>query len=126
MKQRTLLFATAICAVIGAGLTSAYADSQSQGQATTEAYARQLTTARPYPLGAMNDSAERANLTERLVRMNNPNKLGYLTLVTQSGQILATFTIKGKVSSTASQLTNTQNVIVRNCGDKGDDRCAMA
>jgi hypothetical protein len=88
-------------------------DSQSKGQATTEAYARKLTTARPYPLGAMNDSTERAQLSERLQRMNDPNKIGYVTLLSANGQVIATFTIKGKISSTGSQLTNTQNVQVK-------------
>jgi hypothetical protein len=86
-------------------------DSQTQGQRITEAYSAKLTRARPYPLGAMNDSAERANLTERLLRMNNPNKIGYVYELTQNGQILQHFTIKGKVSSTGSQLTNTQNIV---------------
>jgi len=86
-------------------------DSQAQGQAITEAYSAKLTRARPYPLGAMSDSAERANLTERLLRMNNPNKIGYVYEFTQNGQIIQHYTIKGKVSSTASQLTNTQNVV---------------
>jgi len=126
MKKRNLVFALVVCALSSAGCNTASADSQSQGQAVTEAYARKLTSARPYPLGAMNDSAERANMTERLLRMNNPNKLGYVTLVAQTGQVIATFTIQGKVSSTASQLTNTQNVIVRSCGPKNEDYCAMA
>ncbi len=85
-------------------------DSQTQGQQVTEAYSTRLTRARPYPLGAMNDSSERANLTERLLRMNNPNKIGYVYTMTANGQIIAMYTIKGKVSSTASQLTPTQNV----------------
>jgi len=122
-----LIIGALTCCVMSATVAGAYADSQSQGQATTEAYSRKLTTARPYPLGEMNDSSERNNLTERLLRMNNPNKLGYITLVGQGGQIIATFTIKGKVSSTASQLTNTQNVIVKRCGSSDDnDYCSIA
>jgi len=97
--------------LIMAGCGTTPDDSQTQGQKITEQYAARLTAARPYPLGAMNDSAERANLTERLLRMNNPNKIGYVYEVTQNGQVLQHFTIKGKVSSTASQLTNTQNIV---------------
>jgi hypothetical protein len=73
----------------------------------------------------MNDSSERNGLTERLQRMNNPNKLGYIVLLTNNGQIITTFTIKGKVSATGSQLTNTQNVVIKSCGDKNEDRCAI-
>jgi hypothetical protein len=98
-------------AALLAGCDQQAPDSQAQGQAITEAYSAKLTNARPYPLGQMNDSAERANLTERLLRMNNPNKIGYVYEVTQNGQIVQHFTIKGKVSSTASQLTNTQNIV---------------
>lgn len=92
------------------GCSPSQPDSQSQGQSITEAYSQKLTKARPYPLGAMNDSSERAGLQERLLRLNNPNKIGYVYEITQNGQILAEYTIKGKVSSTASQLTPTQNV----------------
>jgi len=129
MKKRLLFVATAISAfLLGMSIVSdvAYADSQEDAQATTEAVASKLTTARPYPLSDMNDSTERSNLTERLLRMNDPAKLGYVTLLTNAGQIFATFTIQGKVSSTASQLTNTQNIIPKYCGNKGEDICSIA
>ena len=84
--------------------------SQGAMQKVTEAYAPKLANAEPYPLAEMNDSAERANLRERLLRLNNPNKIGYVYELTQNGQVLAMYTIKGKVSSTASQLSNTQNI----------------
>jgi hypothetical protein len=94
----------------------AKADSQERGQALTEKFAVKLEAARPYPLDAMTDSPERSNLSERLLRMNNPNKIGYVALVAQTGQIIVTFTIKGKVSSTQSQLTNSQNTYLERCG----------
>jgi hypothetical protein len=103
--------ALAAIALALAGCKPQPPDSQTKNQAITEAYASKLTTARPYPLAAMRDSAERANLTERLLRMNNPNKVGYVYELTQNGQILAHYVIKGKLSSTASQLTNTQNIV---------------
>jgi len=101
--------------------------SQEQQQAITESYASKLAKAQPYPLSDMNDSSERANLRERLLRMNNPNKVGYLYELTQNGQIIAMYTIKGKISSTGSQLTNSQNVVndaygnvaVESMGDDG-------
>src|SRR6266513_1205464 len=83
-------------------------NSQSQGQAVTEQYATKLSTAEPYPLSAMNDSSERKNLAERLVRLNDPNKIGYLYGLSSTGQVMAFWTIKGKPSSTGSQLTPTQ------------------
>jgi len=127
-RMRGFVAAALVASVTLVGVCqSALADSQSQGQATTEAYARKLTAARPYPLGAMNDSSERANLTERLLRMNDPNKIGYVTLLSANGQVIASLTIKGKLSSTGSQLTNTHNVeatygtatVVDSMGDDG-------
>lgn len=100
--------AVAVAAVIT--LSACGSSSQSstqQGQATTEEYAKKLTAAQPYPLSQMNNSAERANLRERLLRMNDPNKIGYIYEMTQNGQVIAEYPIKGKVTSTASQLTNT-------------------
>jgi len=110
--RRNCVLGAAVLATLAVSFNigPAMADSQSDAQATTEQVATKLTTARPYPLSAMNDSSERTNLTERLLRMNDPNKIGYVTLLTQNGQVLASFTIKGKVSSTGSQLTNTQNI----------------
>ncbi len=85
--------------------------NQAQQERVTEAYSQKLTTAQPYPLEEMNDSTERANLKERLLRMNNPNKIGYVYELTNNGQVVAAYTIKGKVSSTQSQMTNTQEYV---------------
>jgi hypothetical protein len=108
-KKLITLPAAALLAVGAlAGCSSSGPNSSTQqGQATTEQYAKQLTTAEPYPLAQMKDSAERANLRERLLRMNDPNKIGYVYELSQTGQVIAAYTIKGKVSSTQSQLTNT-------------------
>lgn len=101
-----LALAASLAACMGDGTSS----SQSQGQKTTEAYSNKLTSAQPYPLSQMNSSDERANLRERLLRLNNPNKIGYLATLTQNGQVMQYFTIKGKPSSMGSQLTPTQNI----------------
>jgi len=110
-RRPAVLFAGAVIAVglVAAACTgSGPSNSQSQGQAVTEQYAAKLTTAEPYPLSAMNDSSERKNLAERLVRLNDPNKIGYLYGLSATGQVMAFWTIKGKPSSMGSQLTPTQ------------------
>ena len=113
-KIITLAGAVGLIAVVClTGCSLPQPTSQQAQQKITEAYAPKLAKAQPYPLSDMNDSAERANLRERLLRMNNPNKVGYLYELTQNGQVFAMYTIKGKVSSTASQLTNTQSVVYR-------------
>lgn len=100
---------------------------QKQQQQTTNAYQQKLTTAQPYPLGQMNDSAERANLKARLIRLNDPNRIGYVYGLSATGQVMAYWTVRGKVSSMGSQLTVSQNVVdVPNAGNgvvesMGDD-----
>jgi hypothetical protein len=106
-------------------------------QATTGQYEQKLVTAEPYPVAAMTDSAERANLKARLIRLNDPNKIGYVYGLSSTGQVMAFWTIKGKVSSMGSELSNTQNVlnnvgnldgsIVDSAGDDGSfgpEECA--
>lgn len=90
------------------------ASSTAQGQATTEQFAQKLTNAEPYPLSQMTDSAERKNDRERLLRMNDPNKVGYFYELSQTGSVIAEYTVKGKVSSTESQLTNSQACVTIN------------
>lgn len=74
-------------------------------QAVTRQYAQKLEQAEPYPLAQMTDSAERANLREKLLRLNEPGKIGYVYELSQTGAVIAEYQIKGKVSSTNSQLT---------------------
>ena len=60
----------------------------------------------PYPESQMRDSLERRNLRERLLRFNKPQKIGYVYVVS-FGKFVGYYVIKGKVSSTQSQMTNT-------------------
>jgi hypothetical protein len=117
MKISITLDARKITATVGVaalalalGACNSNQSSQAKGQRTTEEYSRRLTNAQPYPVAQMKDSDERANLRERLLRFNNPNKIGYLAELTQNGQVMAYFTVKGKVSSMGSQLTPSQNI----------------
>lgn len=82
--------------------------AQDRSQQLTEQYQRQLEDAVPYPLDAMHDSVERRNLKERLLRFNKPDKIGYVYLLSDTGQVVSFYTIKGKISSTQSQLTASQ------------------
>jgi hypothetical protein len=120
-----ILVAVAGVAIVACqGTTGALQKAQ---QATTNAYEQKLTTAEPYPLSAMNDSAERANLSARLIRLNDPNKIGYVAGLSSTGQVIAYWTIRGKVSSMGSELTVTQNLVhINNSGtgvvdSMGDD-----
>jgi hypothetical protein len=105
MKKLLVPLAALILVVTACDPSSAKGTVQSQGQALTQQYAEKLTTAEPYPLSQMNDSVERKNLRERLLRYNDPNKISYVYLLSQTGSVISFYTIKGKVSSNDSQLT---------------------
>lgn len=125
-KSRTtkLLAAAAVTVAVLTGCNSSGKPSaQKQQQQITEQYATKLTTAVPYPLAAMNDSLERANLRERLLRYNQPSKISYLYILSYDGKVISYYTIKGKVTSTQSQLTNTQNV--QGCPSGGSNTCGV-
>lgn len=63
------------------------------------------------PLPNLNDSLERANIVEHLTRNNQADRIRYIYLLADTGGIYAYFVIKGKVTSTASQLTPTDSIV---------------
>lgn len=67
-----------------------------------------LNSVQPPPI--IKYSLERENLIKRLERWNNPNKISYIYLMSNAGQIVGYFTIKGKVSSVNSKLTTTTQI----------------
>lgn len=80
--------------------------AQQSGQKLTEQAFGQQQTAVPYPADELQDSLERRNLKERLLRQNDPDKIGYVYFFPfGAGEPLGYWTIKGKVSSTQSQMT---------------------
>lgn len=127
MKKYLVAFAGLIV-VLALSASSCEDDSsaQSSGQQQTEDAFAQQQAAVPYPKDQLRDSLERRNLKERLLRTNDANKIGYVYLLSFSGQPFAYYTIKGKVSNTDSQMTTTDLVIDRVDGDvtvpaPGDD-----
>ena len=103
-----------LVATFGLAACSSPAEETSQGesQKTTEAYTESATKAVPYPLDTMKEGGwlERQNLRERLIRYSNPTKLSYIYLFSAQGQLMANYTVKGKVSNTSSQLTTSETV----------------
>ena len=98
--------------------------AQTEGARVVAAYQSRLTSAVPYPLAEMRDSTERRNIRERLLRFNDPSKLGYVYLLTDFGEIVSYFTVQGKPSSISSQLTPSQQAV---CQDvpKREDPCGV-
>jgi hypothetical protein len=85
-------------------------NAQSEGQALTEQAFSQQSKAVPYPASELRSSLERANLKERLLRTNKPTSQGFIYLMS-FGKIIGYYTVKGKVSSTQSQMTTDQLII---------------
>ena len=72
--------------------------------ATSATKARQEKAAANVLCGAANESLECKNLKERERRNSLPNAIGYVYLYNFDGSVKGYFTIKGKVSSTQSQM----------------------
>lgn len=111
MKKQ--LIAATSAAVLLVALTACdskpKSEAQSNGQKQTEQAFAAQSQAVPYPADKMKDSLERRNLRERLLRLNDPNKIGYVYL--QSfGKVLGYYVIKGKVTSNQSQMTTSEFV----------------
>ncbi len=90
--------------------------AQKSGQAQTETAFAQQQAAVPYPVSALTDSTERRNIRERLLRFNQPNRLGYVYILTITGQPIGYYTIKGKISNPDSQMTTNSLISNADCG----------
>lgn len=119
-KTRTAaLAALAVLALAAAGCTSSTPDNipQNDKQANSNYEAQKKND----PLPDLNDSLERANVIEHLKRNNQPDRVRYIYLLADTGGVYAYYVIKGKVTSTAAQLTPTDNVV--DVCSKGTEYC---
>lgn len=122
MKKIIAAFTAVLCVLsLAACGDKKGSTAQSEGQSQTEKAFKQQSEAVPYPVDKLKDSLERRNIRERLLRTNDPSKIGYVYLLSFS-KPLGYYVIKGKVSSTQSQMT-TDNLIVDGCPGGSDGRC---
>ncbi|HEY1176398.1 MAG TPA: hypothetical protein VGF17_09595 [Phytomonospora sp.] len=112
MKKIVVLIVAAALAATLAACTGA-TKSQTEGQKLTEQAFAQQSSAVPYPADKLRDSLERRNLRERLLRQNEADRIGYVYILS-FGKFIGYYTIKGKVSSTQSQMT-TEDLISKPC-----------
>jgi len=63
------------------------------------------------PVPQLNDSLERANIVEHLKRNNQPDRVRYVYLLTDYGQVVAYHVAKGKVTAAGAQLTPTDTIL---------------
>jgi outer membrane murein-binding lipoprotein Lpp len=113
----------ALAAVLAVGLTltgcSEEPNASQKAKADREQKAKDVVLC-----GAANDSLECKNLKEREKRNSQPNAIGYVYLYNFDGSVKGYFTIKGKVSSTQSQMAP-MDVLVDGCNRSGED-CPQA
>ena len=95
--------------------SSPVSSAQESGQKLTEQAFSQQQAAVPYPVSQLRSSLERQNLSEKLVRLNKPSKIGYVYLM-NFGKIVGYYVIRGKVSSNQSQMTTSTTVDHNNFG----------
>lgn len=112
--KRTLMAAVALALALAVAGCSSAPKAQTEGQKQTEQVFEQQSKAIPYPADSLRSGgSERKNLRERLLRQNDPNRIGYVYFVS-FGKFLGYWTIKGKVSSTQSQMT-TSTTFTKGC-----------
>lgn len=111
--------AVMVLALAACGGGSDKPNAQRQGEDLTQQAYNQQSKAVPYPVDQLKDSQERRNLRERLLRQNDPNHTSYVYILSFA-QPLGYYVIKGKVSSTESQMT-TDQLQVDACNRAGED-----
>lgn len=92
-----------------AGCTGYVPDTSTIEQQKTEENQTKLLSAQP-PV-TLDWSLERENINKRTTLWNNPNKVSYVYLINY-GKVMAFYTIKGKISSVNSQITNPEQLSI--------------
>jgi hypothetical protein len=93
----------------GCGGDLNYSGTALEESKLTEANQRRLTAATPPP--QFERSLERENLVARLQALNVANKVGYVYILGDQGQVVAHYAIRGKVSSLNSLLTTPEQFV---------------
>ena len=110
----TALLVGAVLSLVSVAACSTTTDpAQQKNQNLSEQIEQAETNAVPFPIDQMKATKwlEANEVKESLLRQSNIHALRYVTVLTQSGQVMMTYTIEGMVFSPNSQLTNTQNVV---------------
>ncbi len=103
-----------------AACTGASANQVSGGNQVSQSTYQEFNAAVPYPFAhsAPSDPLERKNLADRLTQYNSRGDTNYVYIFAWGSPTpIGYYVIKGKVSSTGSQMTASQ--ITTNCGKDG-------
>ena len=106
MKNLMVIMMTGLVFVVGC---SEY-EGSTAGKEQEQTEERQEHFLKVQPAEKLDWSLERDQINKRIKLWNNPNKVSYIYLVS-FGKVMAFYTIKGKVSSVNSQITNPQQLV---------------
>jgi hypothetical protein len=113
MKAKTFALAAAAAALLIAPVACTSGSStdkaQMDSQQVTEKY--QAASQKAVPYGQPTNWLERTELNKHLARQDDPNAIRYIVLMTQQGQIIGQYTLKGMVFDPNSQLTNDEQIV---------------
>lgn len=116
--MRTRLISATVVAVLAVaalgGCVSSGPDkdsAQGKKQALTEDVTKAQEASVPYPASDLKSPLDRKNLADRLRRNNNPNAISYLYVLSNTGNPIGYFVLKGKLTSTESSLLPTDSII---------------
>lgn len=118
-RHKSIAAALILFGAVALGGCTGESESSQKAKADREAKASHIVLC-----GEANDSLECKNLKERERRNSLPNAIGYVYLYNWDGTVKGYFTIKGKVSSTQSQMAP-MDVLVDGCNRSGED-CPQA
>lgn len=90
--------------------TGGVGDNSTQDAATAQQNAITARLIANQPAPTLKYSVERQNLIQRYKTFSDRNKVSFIALVSQQGQVVYTGTVKGKISATSSQLTPSNRV----------------
>jgi hypothetical protein len=120
-RKMILSVAGGLVALVLLSASSCESDAETKAREQREAKSKSVVLC-----GEANDSLECKNLKERERRNSQPNAIGYVYLYNFDGSVKGYFTIKGKVSSTQSQMGPMDTTMTHSYGNlnmeaPGDD-----
>ena len=116
MKAALVVFSVLLLASCGEMIDTG--DTTKKEMELTEKNHEKLIKAVPAP--QLKDSLERRNLVKYLQYWNKDDRLSYMYLISQTGQVIAHYTIKGKVTYCSSKLTTRDQVLAVRVTSGGD------
>lgn len=112
--KKLLTYITVICVMsltlVGCGTETSSSPPPEQQQ-TEQLKDSQKDFIVNQPAPRLNWSLERENVNKRTELWNDPNKIGYIYLISDNGTIMAFFAIKGKVTGLNSYATPNQQIV---------------